>query len=102
MANVKQDRFTKDRTDFKNVEKKIPHFSDYADQVLRPRINRVEDLNKLADEIKSTPTAIVNFLVDVGLEVLERGKDGMKKELEKKLKKLLKWGGYVLCFLSMD
>ena len=82
----------KPRTDFKNVEKKIPHFSDYEDAVIRPRVNRVEDLNRLADEIKSSPTAIVNFLVDVGLEILERGKDGMKKELENKLKKLLKWG----------
>ena len=81
---------TKDRTNFKNVAKEIPHFSNYTDQVLRPRVNRAEDLNKLADEIKSTPTAIVNFLIDVGLEVLERGKDGMKKELEKKLIKLLK------------
>jgi len=77
------------RKDFKKVEKKIPHFSDY-DDVIRPRVNRVEDLNRLADEIKSSPTAIVNFLVDVGLEVLERGKDGMKKELQKKLTKLLK------------
>jgi hypothetical protein len=80
----------KPRSDFKNVEKKIPHFSNYDDTVLRPRINRVEDLNRLADEIKSTPTAIVNFLVDVGLEIMERGKDGMKKELEKKLTKLLR------------
>jgi hypothetical protein len=80
----------KPRSDFKNVDKKIPHLSDYNDAILRPRINRVEDLNRLADEIKSTPTAIVNFLVDVGLEIMERGKDGMKKELEKKLTKLLK------------
>ena len=82
---------TKDRTYFKNVEKKILHFADYADQVLRPRVNRAEDLIKLADEIKSSPTAIVNFLVDVGLEVLERGKNEMKKELKNQLtKKLLK------------
>ena len=80
----------KPRTNFKNVEKKIPHFANYDDNVLRPRINRVDDLNRLADEIKSSPTAIVNFLVDVGLEILERGKDGMKKELEKKLRRLLK------------
>jgi len=90
MANVKEERKSQTKTNFNDVEKKIPHFSNYEDQVIRPRINRVEDLQKLADEIKSTPTAIVNFLVDVGLEILERGKDGMKKELEIKLKKLLK------------
>ena len=38
--------------------------------ILRPRVNRLEDLNKLAEELKSTPTAIVNFCVDVGIEVL--------------------------------
>jgi hypothetical protein len=84
----------KPRSYFKNVEKKIPHFSNYDDTVLRPRINRVEDLNKLADELKSTPTAIVNFLVDVGLECFERSiprlKDEVKKQVNKKLTKLLK------------
>lgn len=84
----------KPRSDFKNVDKKIPHFSNYDDVVLRPRVNRVEDLNKLADEIKSTPTAIVNFLVDVGLECFERSipklKDEIKKTVNKKLQNLIK------------
>ncbi len=84
----------KARSDFKNVEKEIPHFSNYSDQVLRPRINRADDLKKLADEIKSTPTAIVNFLIDVGLECFERTlpklKDEIKKTAEKKISKLLK------------
>jgi hypothetical protein len=82
---------TKDRTNFKNVDKDIPHFANYTDPVLRPVIKRVDELNRLADEISSSPTAIVNFLVDVGLEVLTRGKDEMKKELKNQLtKKLLK------------
>jgi hypothetical protein len=83
-------KLSKSGTNFNSVKMIIPHISNYNDVVLRPRINRVEDLNRLADEIKSTPTAIVNFLVDVGLEIMERGKDEMKKELQKKLMKLLK------------
>jgi hypothetical protein len=94
MSNTKEFRKVKDRTDFKNVAKDIPHFANYTDQVLRPRVNRVDDINKLANEIKSTPTAIVNFLVDVGLECFERSipklKDEIKKNVDKKLKKLLK------------
>lgn len=84
----------KPRTDFKNVEIKINRNSIPDDRVLRPRVNRIDDLNKLADEIKSTPTAIVNFLVDVGLECFERTlpklKEEIKKDVSKKLVKLLK------------
>ena len=82
------------RKTFKNVEINIPKNSINDDVVLRPRVNRVDDLNKLADELKSTPTAIVNFLVDVGLECFERSipklKDEVKKQVSKKLTKLLK------------
>ena len=82
------------RKSFKKVETDLNHTPDIDDRVLRPRVNRIDDLNRLSDEIKSTPTAIVNFLVDIGLEVLERGTAGMKKELSKKIQKLLKWGYY--------
>ena len=57
---------------------------------LRPRVNRLEDLNKLADELKSTPTAIVNFCVDVGIEVLARSKDEMVKHFKDVIKGKLK------------
>jgi hypothetical protein len=84
----------KPRKDFKNVAIKLPKNSIPEEVVLRPRVNRVDDLNKLADELKSTPTAIVNFLVDVGLECFERSiprlKDEVKKRVSKKLTKLLK------------
>lgn len=84
----------KPRKTFKNVAINIPKNSIPDDVVLRPRVNRVDDLNKLADELKSTPTAIVNFLVDVGLECFERSipklKDEVKKQVSKKLTKLLK------------
>jgi hypothetical protein len=86
--------FPKDRTDFKNVETHILKNSIPDERVLRPRVNRIDDLNKLADEIKSTPTAIVNFLVDVGLECFEKSipklKDEIKKNVAKKIKGLLK------------
>jgi hypothetical protein len=94
MSNIKQERSTRDRTDFKNVEIKIPKNPIPEDRVLRPRVNRIDDINRLADEIKSTPTAIVNFLIDVGLECFERTlpklKDEIKKTAEKKISKLLK------------
>lgn len=84
----------KPRTDFKNVAINIPKNPIPDDRVLRPRVNRIDDLNKLADEIKSTPTAIVNFLVDVGLECFERAipklKDEVRKAATKKLEKFLK------------
>jgi len=77
------------RKDFKNVETKIPGTRIF-DNRYRPEITNTERLNKLSDEIKSSPQAIVNFFVDIGLEVLERGTNGMKKELAKKIQKLLK------------
>ncbi len=58
--------------------------------ILRPRVKRLEDLNKLAEELKSTPTAIVNFCVDVGIEVLSRSKDEMIKHFKAVLKNKLK------------
>lgn len=54
--------------------------------VLRPRIQNIEELIKLAEELKSTPTAIVNFCVDVGIEVLTRSKDEMIKHFKEVLK----------------
>ena len=89
MSNLKETRYASERKDFKNVETKLPHNSDYPDS-FRPRIDRLADLNKLADEIRSSPTAIVNLLVDVGLEVMERSKELIKKDVERKLKQLLK------------
>lgn len=84
----------KQRSDFSNVETHILKNSIPEDRVLRPRVNRIDDLNKLADEIKSTPTAIVNFLVDVGLECFERSlpklKEEIKKNVSKKISKILK------------
>ena len=58
--------------------------------ILRPRVNRLADLNKLADELKSTPTAIVNFFVDVGIEVLSRSRDEMVKHFKDVMKNKLK------------
>jgi hypothetical protein len=79
-----------DRKDFKNVAKNIPHFSDYN---YRPVINQVERLLKISEEIKSTPSIVTNFLVDVGLECIERTipklKEEIKKEVNKKIKGLL-------------
>lgn len=87
-------RINETRKDFKNVATQIKHNAIPYERVLRPRINRIDDLNKIADELKSTPTAIVNFLVDVGLECFERSlpklKDQLKIEVNKKLKKILK------------
>ena len=84
----------KQRTDFSKVETHILKNPIPDDRVLRPRVNRIDDLNKLADEIKSTPTAIVNFLVDVGLECFERSlpklKEEIKKNVSKRISKILK------------
>ena len=94
MSNTKKEKYVKDRTDFKNVAINIPKNPIPEDRVLRPRVNRIDDINRLADEIKSTPTAIVNFLVDVGLECFERAipklKDEIKKTATKKLERFLK------------
>lgn len=82
------------RTDFRNVETNINHTAIPDERVIRPRVNRIDDINKLADQLKSSPTSIVNFFVDVGLECFERTlpmlKDEIKKTLDKKLKGLLK------------
>lgn len=63
---------------------------DSEKKQLRPRVDRLEDLQKLADELKSTPTAIVNFCVDVGIEVMSRSKDEMIKHFKDVLKNKLK------------
>ena len=63
---------------------------DPEKHILRPRVNRLEDLTKLADELKSTPTAIVNFCVDVGIEVLSRSKDEMIKHFKEVMQSKLK------------
>jgi hypothetical protein len=80
-------------SDFKNVEIKLPHNSDYKYDY-RPIIEQVERLNRLSNELKSNPSSIVNFLVDVGLECFERTlpklKEDLRKEVNKKLTKLLK------------
>lgn len=76
---------SRNKKSFNNVEKVLPGFE--VDRVLRPRVNRIDDLNKLSNELKSTPTAIVNFFVDVGLEVLERTMPILKNEIEKEVKK---------------
>lgn len=62
---------------------------DSEKHILRPRVNRYDELNKLAEELKSTPTAIVNFCVEVGIEVLSRSKDEMIKHFKDVLKNKL-------------
>lgn len=57
---------------------------------LRPRINNVEQVKQLATRFKTSPTSVVNFLVNVGVEVMNRGLDEIKKEYGTKLKDLLK------------
>ena len=57
---------------------------------IRPRITSSDRVKKLAEELRSSPTSIVNFFVDAGIEVLERSKGEIKQELIKKLTKLLK------------
>jgi hypothetical protein len=83
----------KPRKTFKNVEINI-HKNPISDYEYRPRVNRLEDIMKLAEEIKGTPNGVVNFLVDIGLECFERAipklKDDLKKEVSKKISKLLK------------
>jgi len=59
---------------------------DPEKNILRPRIQNINELIKLAEELKSTPTAIVNFCVDVGIEVLTRSKDEMIKHFKEVLK----------------
>ena len=63
---------------------------DPEKRTLRPRVDRIDDLNRLADQLKSTPTAIVNLCVDVGIEVLERSRDEMIKYFEAKIKEKFK------------
>ena len=82
-------RSYKNRTSFKNVETQI-HSSPIPDETLRPRINSVDEIKKLAEDLRSSPTAVVNFLVDTGLEVLTRSKEEIKQEMIKKLRRLLK------------
>lgn len=81
------------RTDFKNVETKINH-SPLPEYNYRPIIENFERLNKIADEIKSSPNTLVNFLVNVGLECFERSipklKDEIKKNVHKNITKMLK------------
>ena len=93
MSNPSQDTREGKRKNFKNVEIKIPK-NPIPDYEYRPRVNRIEDIMKIAEEIKSTPNGIVNFLVDVGLECFERAiprlKEDLKKEVSKKIIKLLK------------
>jgi len=52
------------------------------DFTIRPRINRVEDLKKIAEQIQASPTALVNFFTDVGLEVFERSLPIIKEEIK--------------------
>ena len=81
------------RSDFKNVETKI-NYSPLPEYNYRPVIDNVERLNRIADEIKSSPNTLVNFLVNVGLECFERSipklKEEIKNNVEKKITKLLK------------
>lgn len=94
MSRPSQNTRDQKRTEFKNVATEIKHFNNIPDYEYRPRVNRIEDLMKLAEEIKSTPNGVVNFLVDIGLECFERAipklKEEVKKEVSKKIIKLLK------------
>jgi hypothetical protein len=93
MSNLKKDYYKKPKTDFKNVEIKLPHNSDYKYEY-RPIIEQVERLNRLSDELKANPKTVVNFLIDVGLECFERSiprlKDEINSKVQKKMKGLLK------------
>jgi len=51
----------------------------------RAKINNIDKVKKLAEELRSTPTGVVNFLVDSGVEVLSRGSEEIKKEIKKRL-----------------
>jgi len=57
---------------------------------LRPRIKKIQEVKDLANRYKTTPTSIVNFLVDVGTEVLKRGADEIETKYRNKLRDLLK------------
>ena len=85
--------YPKERSDFKNVETKINH-NAIPEYTYRPIIENFERLNKIADEIKSSPNTVVNFLVNVGLECFERSiprlKDEIKTNVEKKIRLYLK------------
>lgn len=70
----------------KKIKERIPDMYKY-----RPIIENFERLNKIADEIKSSPNSLANFLINVGLECFERSIPKLKEELKKNLnEKILK------------
>lgn len=69
---------------------KFKYETEIQVEELRPRINNVEVVKQLADKLKTTPTSVVNFLVNVGAEVMNRGVDEIKTEYTRRLKDFLK------------
>jgi len=62
----------------------------YLMDEIRPRIANTERVKKLAEKYKTTPTSIVNLLVDIGSEVLDRAGDEIINKYQNKLRDLLK------------
>ena len=60
------------------------------ERVIRPRIKRIDDLNRVADQIKSSPNQIVNFFVDVGLDCFEDQLPKLTEQIKKSINKKLK------------
>lgn len=61
------------------------------EKIYRPKINYVDEVNKICNELKVAPADIINFFTETGIEVLNRAlpiiKEDIKKEIQKKLLK---------------
>lgn len=60
------------------------------EKVLRPKITHAERVELIASKFKTNPTTVVNFLVDLGLEILDRGAEEITNDFKKKLTDFLK------------
>lgn len=51
----------------------------------RPIIDQIDELNKLANEFKSSPTKLVNLFTEIGIEILKRSIQELEKDFEQKI-----------------
>lgn len=69
----------------KNSTSKFP--DEYT---FRPIVKKFQDLVDLANQIESSPTKLINFFAEVGIEVFKRSLNEFEKEFREKIQNNLR------------
>lgn len=74
----------------KSKENSTNKFPDPGEYNFRPVVKKFAELVDLANQVQSSPTKLVNFFAEVGIEVFKRSLNEFEKEFRERINKTIK------------